>query len=81
MLQHNWFKIQDYSQDNNFAYFKENLDTLLQKVTIVYLPEKAETKVALNFHLTAREKSEIFQSLKNKKTEMILQEFAKSVKP
>lgn len=81
MLQHNWFKIQDYSQDNNFAYFKENLDTLLQKVTIVYLPEKADTKVALNFHLTAREKSEIFQSLKNKKTEMILQEFAKSVKP
>jgi len=81
MLQHNWFKIQDYSQDNNFAYVKENMDSALQKITIVYLPEKTDSKVALNFHLTAREKNEIFQALKNKETEKILREFAKSVKP
>ena len=68
MLQHNWFKLQDYFQNAAFAYYKNAVDSSLQKVNIMYMPEKEDKKAALNFHLTAREKRDIMESFSSEKT-------------
>jgi hypothetical protein len=62
MLQHNWFKMQSYLQADALSYFTQNNDSMLQKVTIFYKPEKQEYGATLNFHLGAREKRDIIQS-------------------
>jgi hypothetical protein len=65
MLQHNWFKLQDYFQTDQFSYYKTPADTMLQKLTIMYLSEKEEKTAALNFHLTNQEKRDVEQSFSN----------------
>jgi hypothetical protein len=62
MLQHNWFKMQSYLQADALSYFNQNNDSLLQKITIFYKPEKQEYGATLNFHLGAREKRDIIRS-------------------
>ncbi len=62
MLQHNWFKMQSYLQSDALSYFNQNNDSLLQKITIFYKPEKQEYGATLNFHLGAREKRDIIRS-------------------
>jgi hypothetical protein len=61
MLQHNWFKFQDYAQNDQYSYLASK-DSLIKKVMIMYTPEKLEKGAALNFHLSAREKRDIFSS-------------------
>ena len=68
MLQNNWFRMQDYYQDTDFAYFKNSFGTMLKKVMVMYIPQKPDKKVALNFHLTAREKRDIIESFDSPNT-------------
>jgi hypothetical protein len=65
MLQHNWFKLQDYFQTDQFSYYKTPADSMLHKITIMYLAEKEEKTAALNFHLTNQEKRDVKQSFNN----------------
>ena len=62
MLQHNWFNIQTYIQADALNYFNRNNDSMLQKITLLYKPEKHEYGATLNFHLSAREKRDIIRS-------------------
>ncbi len=62
MLQHNWFKLQDYFQTDQYNYYKEHADTTIKRITIMYMPKNLETGAALNFHLSAREKRDVEQS-------------------
>lgn len=62
MLQTNWFRLQDYFQDDEITYAGNFLDTL-HRVSFMYIPEKEESSASLNFHLTAREKIEVNASL------------------
>lgn len=64
MLQHNWFKLQDYSQIDQYNYFQEN-DPFFHRIRIMYMPAKAEKTAALNFHLSGREKVDVIQSFNN----------------
>lgn len=64
MLQHNWHKLQDYFQTDQFNYFtNEKLN--VHRISINYTPEKIEKTAALNFHLTAREKRDVRRSFYN----------------
>jgi hypothetical protein len=65
MLQHNWFKLQDYSITQQYSYLYSQFDSSLQQLTLMYIPEKEEKGAALNFHLTAREKRDIKASFYN----------------
>ena len=65
MLQHNWFKLQDYFQTDQFSYYKTPADSNLYRITMMYLPEKEDKTAALNFHLTAREKRDVKQAFNN----------------
>ena len=70
MLQHNWFKMQEYYQTDQFSYFKNAAGFAMHKSVIMYMPEKEEQTAALNFHLSGREKRDVvasYNSLSNQK--------------
>lgn len=64
MLQNNWFILQDYFQDDEISYAKDFLSVPLHRVAFMYIPEKEDNAASLNFHLTTREKNEVYSSLK-----------------
>lgn len=63
MLQTNWFRLQDYFQDDEITYAQSFLNDSLQRVAYMYTPEKEQYGAALSFHLTASEKKEVSLSL------------------
>jgi hypothetical protein len=65
MLQHNWHKLQDYFQTDQFSLFQKGNDTTMRRLSIMYIPEKEEKGAALNFHLSTREKRDIKRSFNN----------------
>ena len=65
MLQHNWQKLQDYSEADQYSYLHSEKGLNLQHVVFMYVPQAGDKGAALNFHLTAREKRDIEQSFKN----------------
>ena len=70
MLQHNWFKMQEYYQADLFSYFKNAAPFSMYKSVIMYMPEKEEQTAALNFHLSAREKRDVVASYNNRSTQL-----------
>ncbi len=62
VLQHNWYKLQDYFQNDQVSYFTGMLDVPLTRISMVYVPEKEEKIAAMNFHLSARERRDVEQS-------------------
>ncbi|MEP7237986.1 MAG: hypothetical protein ABI685_08980, partial [Ferruginibacter sp.] len=65
MLQHNWQKLQDYSEADQFSYLYGNNDLNMQHIVFMYVPFAEDKGAALNFHLTAREKIDVRESFKN----------------
>lgn len=61
MLQHNWYKLQDYAQKDQLSYFKEN-NLSIALIDFMYVPEKTENTATMNFHLSRREKLDIKES-------------------
>ena len=65
MLQHNWYKLQDYAEASQYSYLHQAFDSGLHLINFMYVPETEEQGAALNFHLTAREKREVIASFNN----------------
>ncbi|HMK03519.1 MAG TPA: patatin-like phospholipase family protein, partial [Ferruginibacter sp.] len=65
MLQHNWFKLQDFSENDQYSYMHAATDSALHRIAFMYVPEEEQKGAALNFHLTAREKRDVKTSFKN----------------
>jgi hypothetical protein len=63
MMQTNWFRLQDYFQDDEITYLENALDNKLHRVSLMYIPKDPEGEAPLNFHLTAIEKKEVSASL------------------
>jgi hypothetical protein len=71
LLQHNWYKLMEYFQNDMLSYYTKNVPYNFYKVSFQYVPDKEESKAALNFHLTQSEKTNIafaLNSLYNKKS-------------
>jgi hypothetical protein len=66
MMQHNWFKMQNYYSEDEFAYFKNDTALKINKIILSYTAEKEEKTAALNFHLSTREKRDVIASFNNK---------------
>lgn len=62
LLQHNWFKMMEYFQNDMLSYYARHPGHSVYKITFQYATEKQEEKAALNFHLTQREKKHIMMS-------------------
>jgi Patatin-like phospholipase len=65
MLQHNWFKLQDYVETDQYSYLRQSFDSTFKRITFMYAPQEEEKSAALNFHLTAREKRDVISSYQN----------------
>ncbi len=65
LLQYNWYKMQEYNQDNTFGLTSEIMDNNLYRISFQYEARTADAKAALNFHLTQREKLNIREALDN----------------
>jgi hypothetical protein len=59
LLQYNWYKMQEYSQNDLLCLAQEIMGQRFYKLTFQYLPKKEDAKAALNFHLTRSEKLDI----------------------
>lgn len=65
MLQHNWYKLQDYAETDQYSYLRSYFDSNLQRISFMYMPQKEDKGAALNFHLTQREKRDVINSFDN----------------
>jgi hypothetical protein len=63
LLQHNWYKMMEYSQTDLMASYVANNKFSVRKCSFQYIPNKEENKAALNFHLTQTEKVDIERSI------------------
>lgn len=80
MLQHNWYKLQDFSETNQYSYLHDGLDTLLHRINFMYVPKKEDKGAALNFHLTAQEKKDVMASFDNSYNQAALQKVLELLK-
>lgn len=65
LLQYNWYKMQQYNQMDQLSFTADIMEGKFSKLTFQYLPEKEDSKAALNFHLTKRERIGIISTLDN----------------
>jgi hypothetical protein len=78
LLQHNWYKMMEYFQNDLLSYYTKNLPYNFYKVTLQYVADNEESKAALNFHLTQSEKTNIafaMNSEYNKKSLQQIQQY------
>jgi hypothetical protein len=63
LLQHNWFKMMEYFQNDMLSYYGEHPGRKVNKVLFQYAAANEENRAALNFHLGKREKLDIIASV------------------
>lgn len=63
LLQHNWFKMMEYFQNDMLTYYIAHSSFPVYKIAFQYAADKEENKAALNFHLTKREEKDIMESI------------------
>jgi hypothetical protein len=80
MLQHNWFKLQTFSETDQYNYLQANFAGQLQRIAFMYAPETEEKGAALNFHLTTREKIAVKEAFKSNYNQASLEAIKKLLK-
>ncbi len=65
LLQHNWYKLQDYYQTDQLNYMLSAYGPQCYRICFQYFPRKADIIASLSFHLTASEKADIAAALDN----------------
>jgi hypothetical protein len=63
VIQLNWMKIQDYYHEELISMANHRFGFPYDKLSFAYLPSKKSRGAALNFHLTTKEKQDIYESL------------------
>ncbi len=63
LLQHNWFKMMEFFQNDMLSYYSDREGRKVYKVTFQYAADKEENKAALSFHLSRREEKDIIASV------------------
>ncbi|MDP4128563.1 MAG: patatin-like phospholipase family protein [Bacteroidota bacterium] len=81
LLQYNWYKMQEYNQDNLLSVFQGLMGPDFYKMTFQYEPKKANEGVALNFHLTRQEKLDVANALDLPVNQEIFQKVDSLVNP
>ncbi len=64
-LQNNWYKLQDYYQQDALDYVYQAYGPQFHRICFQYSPAKEEAPASLSFHLTAAEKRSIAAALDN----------------
>ena len=69
LLQNNWYKLQDYSQNDQAVYLGQALGPQFKRVLFKYQAENKNASASLSFHLTAAEKVDVAAALYNKENQ------------
>lgn len=77
LLQHNWFKMMEYFQNDMLSYYAEAPERKVHKVLFQYASDKEENKAALNFHLSKIEKLDIINSVQSPTNQQSFQQIQK----
>ena len=80
LLQDNWYKMQEYNQDDLLSLAQNGLGFPFRKLVFQYVPRTEDAGAALNFHLTTEEKLNIMGSLDNSFNKQAFQQFLSMVK-
>jgi hypothetical protein len=75
LLQDNWYKMQEYSQDDLLSLSQNGLGFPFRKLIFQYVPKSEDAGAALNFHLTRQEKGNIIGALDNNENQRAFQQF------
>jgi hypothetical protein len=73
LLQHNWFKMMEYFQNDMLNYYSTRSGWPVYKISFQYATDKEENKAALNFHLTKREEKDILISINSEANRLSFQ--------
>jgi len=65
LLQYNWYKMQEYNQNDMLSLSQLAMGQQIFKFTFQYSPKKEDARAALNFHLTKSEKQDIAEALES----------------
>lgn len=77
LLQYNWYKMQEYNQNDILSLTQQVMGKQVYKFTFQYYPKKEEARAALNFHLTKREKQDIAEALESDNNAMAFRKLQK----
>ena len=80
LLEYNWYKMQEYSQNDLMGLAQSMMGNYFNNVTFVYVPEKNEARAALNFHLTKSEKKDIASALSSPGNQQAFARFGQLIK-
>ena len=75
LLQYNWYKMQEYNQNDMLSLSQTIMGENLHKISFQYVPKIEDAGAALNFHLTTREKRNIASALDNDNNRKAFQQF------
>ena len=75
LLEDNWYKMQEYSQDDLLSFAQTGMGFSFRKLVFEYVPRSEDAGAALNFHLTKQEKLNITGSLDNSDNQRAFQQF------
>jgi len=75
LLQDNWYKMQEYNQDDLLSLSQNAMGIPFRKLVFQYVPKTEDAGAALNFHLTKQEKLNITGALDNIDNQRAFQQF------
>lgn len=81
LLQYNWYKIQEFQQNDIMSLTSALFGKQFSKISIQYYPRKDEARASLNFHLTQREKRDLAEALNNPDNQVPFNEFRSLINP
>ena len=67
LLQNNWYKMQEYNQNDLIGLSENLLGHSFVKLVFEYVPRRQEEGATLNFHLTSQEKIDVRDAVYNEK--------------
>ena len=80
MLQNNWFRLQDYFQNETFGSIADSSRFKLQRIAFTYVPKTEEKGAVLSFHLTASEKKDVIASFNTADNQTVLKKLITNLK-
>ncbi len=80
VIQNKWEALQSYAQDYLKDFSKSSAIGNLHFVTLQYVPKESKKVAALNFHLTQKEKEDLFQSIYNPENKAAIDTLVKYIK-
>src|SRR5579871_5627774 len=69
LLQYNWYKMQEYNQDDLLSLSQNDLKLPFYKTIFQYVPKNELEAATLNFHLTREEKIDIANALSSEQNQ------------